>query len=272
MSEWFEDYIPFESRYGTTPVVRHYDATNAIAAMGKTATPTLLRWNDATDPDWMPLGLKLWTSGFHPNWFGRLLWRHHKMTRRAFAEIGFRIVGTNALPALAELERQFLAAKTLDEVQAAQALISVFDLEGLSFFVQVLQTNSNALHCAGAARGFTRTAGPNPDKGYLGVGALIKFLQTDQAEACDAAIALVYCQSPRLTVPALVKALGSPNPSIRRASVEALGMMGRGNAYEAVPKMQKLLADRDTSVSEEARRVLQNFAPEVLTNRAAISK
>lgn len=265
LSQLMEDYIPFESPYDNRPPVRHYEATNAIAAIGKNAVPTLLRWNEATDPIWMPIGLKLWTNGFHPRWFGHLLWRSSKAKKRNYASIGFWILGTNGLPPLADLEAKFFAARTGDEVSAAQRLIALYDRDGFHFFLQVLRTNSDALQCASAARGFIKFAGSNPDKGYLGVEPLINFLRTEQPEACDAATALVYCQSTKLTVPALVKALGSTNAVMRRASVHALGMMGN-NAYEAVPKIRTLLNDPDPAVNAAARYALQHVAPYTFKN------
>jgi hypothetical protein len=88
----------------------------------------------------------------------------------------------------------------------------------------------------------------------------------EDAVACAAAEVLGnLALSNSVVVPALAMNLQSTNAA-RRAHA-ARGLAGFGRAAEAVaPQLQHLLTDPSQTIRDEARRALEQIAPEALTN------
>jgi len=61
-------------------------------------------------------------------------------------------------------------------------------------------------------------------------------------------------------VPALVQALQSPDPQVRRKGIEVLGRMGR-EAADAVPALVPLLDDPDPTIRKTTARTLGQIGP-----------
>jgi HEAT repeat protein len=230
-----------------------------------------------------------WAEYQVPNWRYKLAKRYSSFPRPIysdslanFLEIGkawvrslnsvfaFRVLGTNASAAIPELSRFVMDTRNRDRRNAAYALAYIGGRDALPPLLAALEDKT----APGTQRAII--AGAIPHLNYRGpeltnaVPVMIAWLgDSNQFVPSFAAMALgTFLVQPEQCVPALMKAVASPDYHVRRNAIRALGNYGR-DATNAINAVSKALDDSHQDVRKEATNALQKIAPEVLTNAAS---
>jgi HEAT repeat protein len=179
----------------------------------------------------------------------------------------FGILGADASATVPELSRFVIDARNYDRMSAARALAYIGGRDALPPLLAAVQekTTSDIRRAAVAAA--------IPHLNYRGpeltnaVPVMIACLgESNQFVPSLAATALgTFLVQPEQCVPALTKAVASPDYRVRRNAIRALGNFG-AVATNAINAVSNALDDSEQVVRKEATNALQKIAPEVLTN------
>jgi HEAT repeat protein len=252
---------------------RPEEASDAIRAIGTNALPVLVSWAEYQMPVWR-FGLARGYASFpRPIYSDSLadFFINRKATMRSFNSVfAFQILGTNASAAIPELSRFVMDARNRDRVTAARALAYIGGRDALPPLLAALEDKT----APDTQRALI--AGAVPHLNYRGpeltnaVPVMIACLgETNQFVPSLAASALgTFLVQPEKCVPALIKAVESPDYRVRRNAIRALGDFG-AVATNAISAVSKTLDDSHQDVRREATNALQKIAPDVLTNGVA---
>ena len=247
---------------GATPRYATEEAEVAVRAAGTNALPTLLKWTR-----YRPNPLKKFCYGILsplplPEQIRQSLWRPmaQEMVLEYWADTGFRLLNSNAVPAIAELAR--LGADPLHTQVAARAVHALGRIGPLAIpeLLRIIN-NPNARTHAQAIQELAQFAADVPSI----VPFVLAFAQDPKADLSYPAVFMLrkIAVNPDAAVPALAVALGSSDPLTRAAAADSLAHFGP-EASQAVPRLQFNLLDKTCRVRESATNALRRIAPEAL--------
>jgi hypothetical protein len=255
-----------------------FAAADAIQHIGTNALPRLVRWIAHEPPAWKEKvgrlvlkipSKKIWQWYFESDHSGSL------------AVGAFRVLGTNASPAVAELEKILKGSgRRWSQAWAMEALTPI----GKDAFPALLAAleNPNTKFKGQAAEGICEMAEHGVDISPAIPALLLvdrateerakKFRKTNPARSVfDYAYVmprLLFENRPHFLIPALTDCLHNSNNDVRVEAANALGRLGEA-ARPAVPALKEALDVRVIAVQEAAVDALEKIAPEVLTNGAS---
>ena len=246
------------------------DTAHAIRAIGTNGLPVLVSWAELQVPEWrynLAIGYGRFPRPIHSDSLADFF-INRKATMRSFnCVFAFRVLGTNASAAIPELSRFVMDARNRDRRNAALALAYIGGRDALPPLLAALEDKT--------APDIRRAliAGAIPHLNYRGpeltnaVPVMIACLcESNQFVPSLAATALgTFLVQPEQCVPALTKAVASPDYRVRRNAIRALGNFG-AVATNAIGAISNALDDSADPVRKEATNALQKIAPEVLTN------
>jgi FOG: HEAT repeat len=249
------------------------EASDAIRAIGTNALPVLVSWVESQVPAWRYKLARPFSQfpGFvYRDSLVNFLVNGKAQVRSFNSVFAFQVLGTNASAAIPELSRFVTDARNHERQVAAHALAYIGGREALPPLLAALEDKTVPdLQRAGIA-------GAIPYLNYRGpeltnaVPVMIACLgETNPFVPSLAATALgTFLVQPEQCVPALTKAVASPDYRVRRNAIRALGNFGRVDT-NAINAVSKALDDSHQDVRKEATNALQKIAPEVLTNAAS---
>jgi len=246
------------------------DTSHAIRAIGTNALPVLVSWAEYQVPNWRYELARRYSSFPRPiysDFLANFLVNGKAIVRLFNSVFAFRVLGTNASAAIPELSRFVMDTRNRERQTAARALAYIGGREALPPLLAALEDKAVPdLQRAGIAGAIARL-------NYRGleltnaVPVMIACLgESNQFVPSLAATALgTFLVHPEQCVPALTKAVASPDYRVRRNAIRALGNFGPV-ATNAIDAVSKALDDSQPVVRKEATNALQKIAPEVLTN------
>jgi hypothetical protein len=241
-------------------------AERAVQHVGTNAIPFLLRW---IVYEWQPSKSKQSIANFafkipfsrRLGPVSRWLYSGDSLRFRASAAVNaFEALGPDASPAVPELTR--IATTSSDQGPAHRAVDALCGIGsvGVPGLLGVM-TNKHAV-----ARFYTIISSQRLGTNAISVIPTLILCLKDREVAAAAFEALGRLKlEPQLVVPVLVDTVHHPDALMRSLALITLGDYGH-EARFAVPAILPALADKDESVREYARSLLQAIAPEVLTN------
>jgi len=249
---------------------RPEEASDAIRAIGTNGLPVLVGWTEHQVPAWRYKLARPFSNfpGFvYRDALVNFLINGKSQLRSFNSVFAFRVLGTNASAAIPELSRSVMDARNHERQSAAKALAYIGGRDALAPLLAALE-DKTAPDLQRAA-----IAGAIPHLNYRGpeltnaVPVMIACLcESNQFVPSLAATALgTFLVQPEQCVPALTKAVASPDYRVRRNAIRALGNFGRADT-DAINAISKALDDSHQDVRKEATNALQRIAPEVLTN------
>jgi hypothetical protein len=249
---------------------RPTEVSDAVRAIGTNGVPILIRWVEYQTPPWRYRLARMYfkVSRFmYSDSLVNILVNGKAKMRSYNSLFAFRILGTNASPAIPELARFVTDARNRDRKAAAQALAHIGGRDALPPLLAALKDKTvpdldRAL-----------IAGAIPYLNYRGVQLtnavpiMIACLQeTNSYVPSLAAYTLgTFLVQPEQCVPALTNAARSNDYRVRRNAIRSLGMFG-AEATNAIDAISNALNDPERSVRTEATNALREIAPEVMTN------
>jgi hypothetical protein len=249
---------------------RPEEASDAIRAIGTNALPVLVSWAEYQVPAWRYRLARPFSNfpGFiYRDSLVNLLVNGKAKMRSWNSIFAFRILGTNVWPAIPELARFVTDGRNRDRKAAAQALAYIGGREALPPLLAALEYKTTPdIQRAMIAGAIAHLNYRGPELTNA-VPVMIACLgESNQFVPSLAASALgTFLIQPEKCVPALTKAVASPDYRVRRNAIRGLGNFG-GNATNAVNTISKALEDSERVVRKEATNALQKIAPEVLTD------
>ena len=221
---------------------RPSEATAAVQELGTNAIPYLLQWLKYQDPRWADNIRVTVASGVRhvsPALSEKILGESFGSvpSRRAWIAIyGFRILGSQAKPAVPELERMVKGPIPEYQLNALTALGEIGP-DGLPTLLSVVTNKASPLRIAALAN--------------------LQRLGTNAAPA----------------VPAIVSCMQDPNSRIATWATFVLGAT-RAAPEISVPALVAALSDRRSFIRKQATHALREIAPELLrgTNAAPMLK
>ena len=228
LTSWLERHVPTSAADPPYNSPGWKKADEALLRIGTNGIPTLLKMIRAKDPPL--LMLKLLETARRHRWMG--INYRYASSRQEEAEYAFKVLGTNAVPAVPELIKiyeenvsassRMCAALALGHIgRGAQAAVPVF------------------------LRHFTHT---NADVRYYAVSAMMSI-----------------GGEPNVVVPALASALKDSDVRVRWNTLVALSNFG-SRARSAVPEILKMFDDQgmigSSSIKEQVETALWRIAPE----------
>jgi HEAT repeat protein len=251
---------------------RPEEASDAIRAIGTNALPVLVSWTEFHVPAWRYRLARPFSNfpGFiYRDSLVNFLVSGKAQVRSFNSVFAFRVLGTNASAVIPELSRFVMDARNRERQVAAHALAYIGGREALPPLLAALKDKTVPdLQRAGIA-------GAIPYLNYRGpeltnaVPVMIACLcESNQFVPSLAASALgTFLVQPEQCVPALTKAVESPDYRVRRNAIRALGNFGSVDT-NAISAVSKALDDSHREIRKEATNALQKIAPEMLTNEA----
>jgi hypothetical protein len=266
LSEWLQAY---ELGYSNDAEERIFEreqkaAANAIQHIGTNALPWLLRWIAYDPPAW-----KEKIGRFVVKIRSKTVTRWYvKGYRLRFDAVqGFRVLGPNAAPAVAELERIVKGSRCGFGQQCAMDALGCVGKDGLSVIIAALENKKTSHTAAVCILGLS--------EGGVDVSSAIPALLSMDRERYKIAVANPgfehfywiphVDQNPPNIAPALINCLHHTNSAVRAEAAHALGLIGE-RALPAVPALKEALDVRVIALQEAALNALEKIAPEVLTN------
>jgi hypothetical protein len=247
LSEWLR-------RAGFEETRAQVEAADAIQHIGTNALPWLVRWVGYEPPLWHQKGAAVIDKIPRLNrWWHRADYAHQQ--RVMDSEKGFRILGTNAAPALPELARIVKNSRWSFGRRNAPFCAACIGKDGLPVLFATL-TNDTAT-ARMAAVNLYYLARQGYDISPAGPTLLLNW----------GTFSPITFQSGDLEwwVRVLAGCLHDTNSEVRLKAANNLARF-RDRARPAVPALKAALDDRVVAVQESARLALQKIAPEVLTN------
>ncbi len=254
LSEWLDDF-------DSPPKAER--AAIAVRAFGTNALPNLVKWNSACSPFLSPLDDAFWKR---PVVLRSPLTRIHKFFDAKDAKnnhralIGFGILGTNAAPALAPLERDFETTRNSEQATRTALAIRSISTEGIVYLFHA------AHRCGFPKDQAARVEIWQIERSTISKPLLITTLlnlsaDDDPMVVADAISALgrIHSESDRV-IPALTNALSSTNEETRVRAIAAIQEFGR-EAASSVPALQCALRDQSGYVRRYATNALKFIAP-----------
>jgi HEAT repeat protein len=238
-------------------------AVEAISAIGTNAIPFLLRW--LQEP---PSPKRTKIRNALPNWVRNNQFVFHLLDPRLSeatmaAPMGFRVLGTNALPAIPDLVR---ISQTNNQTAGVMAVVTLAGMgqPGLVATLTIV-TNGSLQHRSFAmdwmAKNQSLYSDPAPAIPVL-VSCLSdtnSFIVQKAAETLGA-----FRLQPEIVVPRLADALTNSRPAARVAAIVALKEYG-ANAVPALDAISNCLNDRLSGVSNTAARAIEKIRAESST-------
>lgn len=249
---------------------RPEQASDAIRAIGTNALPVLVSWTELQVPAWrynLAIGYGSFPRPIHSDSLADFFINQKAATRSFNSVFAFQILGTNASAAIPELSRFVMDTRNRNRRNAAHALAYIGGREALPPLLAALEDKT----VPDIQRVLIASA--IPDLNYRGpeltsaVRVMIACLgESNQFVPSLAATALgTFLVQPEKCVPALTKAVASPDYRVRRNAIRALGNFGPV-ASNAINAVSKALDDSAQDVRKEATNALLKISPEVLTN------
>jgi hypothetical protein len=244
-------------------------AKQAVSTIGTNAIPFLLRWNVGETPIIDSLDDAFWklpTPLRH--FFIRIDQQFHDASvrsKRRYVALGFEILGTNAVAALPELQRQFMTTTNRAVAYRSALAMQYLGVNAFDFFIGILRTNQTNFTASLLIERIGRMS-------YLGTNAmpavplLLDIAQDTNSFPEMAAVSLAQLGLCRdRVVPILTNLLASTNRHFRVAALEGLLRVG---AQVAVPRqpLQTALVDSDVGMRDYATNVVKTIAPEILSD------
>jgi HEAT repeat protein len=235
------------------------EVESAVRQIGTNALPFLLKWITYDPPGWRrPFNTALARM---PTGIIRRF-RDTDLQKAYAARDGFRILGSQASPAIPDLTRiMHDRSGRMSGRLAIQALGGIGE-NGLPPLVErvadahapdrwYVVSEISEMQKAGID---VRTAVP----------ALLQYLHSDYGIAADAGgIITTLAGQPSVLLPILIDSLHHTNRNVRLAAVQVLGEMGERSRH-AIPALEGVLDERDVEMHAAVTNALQKIAPEFL--------
>lgn len=255
------------SQWLTLQYARPQDATKAVRAIGTNGLPFLIKRMEYEFPAWRINLLRAvkklpdWTQNAWIN--GHVIFPTDVWNRSAEALFAFRLLGTEASPAVPELARlmhdkpeNFRAANALAYIGGRNAVVALL----MAMKDKVTSDNRRMLIMSAMQH-----LSYNGAELTEATPAFIEYLQsTNQYVASLAAFTLGHFKlEPQLSVPELSNAVLSLNFRVRRNSIQALGEFGSA-AMPAIDVVSNALFDSDSHIRDVATNAVLRIAPQML--------
>lgn len=253
LSQWLHTpaRAPTPENFGLSP-----EAITTIRTMGTNTLPTALRWL-SYEPSTLRQEARPLAHHVAQHFWPPFLSRDYRLA--IDAETVFYVLGPSAKPAIPQLARMAMDAKSEARVGRCARALAAIGPEALSALATIID-NPQTKDRAYVIERLTDLADP-------AVPILVKSLRDpERAVAAMASTVLGFTHPTNSTViPALLTNLQSTNAWRRCDAAAALARFGH-DARPAIPALLKLVCDSDADVRSQASLSLHQIQPETFTN------
>jgi len=278
LSEWLRAYSLGYSNEDEKKIYEReqFAAADAIQHMGTNALPCLVRWIAHEPPAWKQ---KIGTFAARIPSRQIRQWYFENDYYGFCAVKAFEVLGTNASPAVAQLEKILNRSGRGWSQEWAMDALSYIGKDAFPALLAALGTPNTNFKAAMCIREMAeRGVDISP-----AIPALLLIDRATEERAKNFRKAnprgpefdylyvmprLLFENRPLFLIPALTNCLHHPNSDVRVEAAKALGRLGT-EARQAVPALKEALDVRVIAVQEAAINALEKIAPEVLTNGAS---
>ncbi|HEX5219701.1 MAG TPA: HEAT repeat domain-containing protein [Verrucomicrobiae bacterium] len=234
------------------------EAADAIKQIGTNGLPSLVAWMGAHRRPWkakIAMAVQKLPAAIRPSKLPGWLDYSEYNQRVWLAYTGFRILGTEAAPAVPEVARIARDPHAVGSKVAISAL-SQIGKPAVPELIALLTTNNAPTTRRDVLMGLG-DIGPNAAESVPVVIACLK--ETDETMACLAARTLSRIRRrSELAIPALVEGLDDRRYGVKVAAVRALGDYGHG-ALPATAFLRDLCVQPDIQLAREAEQALRKI-------------
>ncbi len=248
-------------------------AAAAVRAIGSNAVPILLKWNRGQDSETLKATRTRFFElprDYRYDWIRYLINHASPQRNQGLVTSGFEILGTNAVSALPELERAFIAATNHGEASRNAEAMQYLGPQALDFLLTFVQAGGpNNLHRIEAIKAIGQMH-------YLGTNAmpavpvLLSIAQStnDQFAHLAAWSAGRLGVAPEKVMSVLTNYVASTNDSNRFAGYYGLWFLSE---HEPIPKdlVRQGLIDPKERVRVLVTNYAEKMAPDLVTNDPA---
>jgi HEAT repeat protein len=264
LSQWLMDYDPTPKPDG--PLTKQ--ANSAVEHIGTNALPSLIKWIDYEVPAWHWKFCDAFPRVAASPTFSRLVMGKKDFLRARAANLGFKILGDKAAPAVPKLTQMLATADTRTKSEALGYALVCVGKDGLTALVTVV---TNPIVSSRARRLASRSLDWRGNQlgtnGSWMVPILIRALDQDDEVTQDIAFFLGNLKMmPELAVPALIQCLSSKRRETRMSAVASLGEFGKvgQEAKSGITALVFLTTSDVLQEREVATNALREIAPELL--------
>ncbi len=242
------------------------DAVTAVRAIGTNALPRLLAWEAKDEsPSQKWLGRHI-PSPLKQPWLEKLI-SGDAAHKNMIAEIGFQILGTNALPALPQLEERFTKGTNGTQVLGSAYAMAYMGRNAFDFCLRTAESGGTNLHVRAAIVAIGQM-------NYLGTNAMraMPVLLNAMKNTNDLRVARAATLSasglglmPERVLPAATNLFQLGDASTKANVLLGIRFLSK---HVAIPRdfLQQALTDPDQAVRGFATNATREAAPEMLTN------